>query len=212
MTGAVTLLTTSFAVCFPRLSVIVSLKTTESPLIFSTKPLNTGSFSFKLYCFFAAFSTIAIIPDVVFTTPFSTTWSMIRQRAPVVHTEVDFILSSCNRIGLMKGSRRPAVFTTVAVSCFFATGFGALALASALPSAFAWAFFAVGVSTGAFGFAARATIAFLGTDVVGFTVCDAGLLAACAGLVATVVGFAAAGFAAAGFAGAVAGLVAVAGA
>jgi hypothetical protein len=131
---------------------------------------------------------------------------MIRQRAPVVQTEVDFILSSCNRIGLMNGSRRPAVFTTVATSCFFATGFGAFALASAL----AIAFFAVGVSVAAFGFAAIAgfvAAAEVGFEA-GFTACDAGLLAACvvfaaagfvAGLVAGVVAAAFAGVDAAGF-------------
>src|SRR5438552_18077066 len=103
---------------------------------------------------------------------------MITQRAPVVQTEVVFILSSCKRIGLTNGSRRPAVFTTVATSCFFATGFGALALASAL----AIAFCAVGVSVAAFGFAA--TTGFFAAAAIGFTACDAGLLAACVVFVA----------------------------
>src|SRR4051794_32170771 len=91
---------------------------------------------------------------------------MIRQRAPVVHTAVDFILSSCKRMGLINGSRRPAVFTTVAVSALFAAGFAALAFASVF---FAAAFEALGCTIGA--------AAFFGAGAACFTVCDAGLLA-----------------------------------
>ncbi|MCU1286988.1 MAG: hypothetical protein JWO13_3338 [Acidobacteriales bacterium] len=176
---------------------IVSLNTIESPLIFITDPLNTGSFSRKLYCFFAAFSTIAIIPDCVFTIPLSTTWSMIKQRAPVVHTDVPFILSSCNRIGLTKGSRRPAVLTTDFTSLFSA--------GLAVFAGFAFVIFGViGLGAG-FVFANAGVVAFgaafFGAAVCNVTVCEAGLVAAGVGLVtagfAEVVG---AGFEAVGFA------------
>src|SRR5438128_899473 len=134
-----------------------SRKISESPVIFVTCPLKTGSFSRRLYCFFEAFSTIAIMPCWVFTIPFITTWSMIKQRAPVVHTVV-VAFSCCNRRGLTNGSRRPAVLT----GAFPAAGF----------SAFAWmsAFTFAGLAA----FGAGAGLVFVAIALAG----AAGLLAA----------------------------------
>src|SRR5262249_19528356 len=155
--GAVTLLTTSRVTGRPRGSVTVSENTIESPVIFTTTPFWTVSRSCRLYCFFAAFSTIAIQPLCVFTTPLRTTCEITTQRAPVVHAGFDRMRSSDKRIGLMNGSRRFAFATSgiagftgagfcavvVVLTGVFAAGFGAGAFVTRF--AVAWVFAGAGV-------------------------------------------------------------------
>jgi hypothetical protein len=113
------LLVTSRVKTFPNLSWNVSLKMIESPVIFTTYPLNTGSFSLRKYALSIAFTTTAIIPVSDFTTPLSAIWSIVRQRFPVLHPEPTAPMFTT---GLVNGSLRPTAFTTF-VAGFFPSAF-----------------------------------------------------------------------------------------
>src|SRR6202035_2134849 len=96
----------------------VSLKMIESPVIFTTKPLNTGSFSRRKYALFKLLTTTAIIPESDFTTPLRLIWSMARQRLPVLQPEPSMLRLTT---GLIKGSRR-----LVRLICLGASDFASL--------------------------------------------------------------------------------------
>src|SRR6202040_3689315 len=96
---------------------VVSLKMIESPVIFTTYPLNTGSFSRRKYALSMALTTTAIMPASAFTTPLRLIWSIARQRLPMLHPEPIMLRLTT---GLRNGSRRPVRLITLG-SCFLAT-------------------------------------------------------------------------------------------
>src|ERR1700676_4002359 len=100
---------------------MVSLKTIESPVILTTYPLKTGSFSRRKYALFMALITTAIMPASDFTIPVRAIWSTARQRLPVLHPEPPIPRFTT---GLKKGSRRPPAMLIVLCASFLgSTGF-----------------------------------------------------------------------------------------
>src|SRR3954469_18462497 len=102
----------------------------------------------------------AIQPLTVLTTPSTTSWSMMRQRLPVLH---DVLLVPMRTMtGLTNGSRRPRL-----LSCAWGSTFGAAGLAAAGLEAVVAA-----------GFAAAGLVAGFAVDAVAFVfaagLCEAG--------------------------------------
>src|SRR5579863_3866058 len=173
---------------------MVSLKMIESPVIFTTYPLKTGSFSRRKYALFMALTTTAIMPASDFTIPVRATWSTARQRLPVLQPDPPILWFTT---GLTNGSRRPPAMLILWSSFFGSTGFFLSSTATAAFGSLGWStatlvvFFAV-----VFGAAALAAglAAFAGETVAAcaFEACAGDAVSACAVLD----GFPAAGFAA----------------
>src|SRR6476661_8975059 len=139
----------------------------ESPVILTTKPLNTGSFSRRKYALFKLLTTTAIIPESAFTTPLRLIWSMARQRFPTLQPEPIMLRFTT---GLTKGSRRLVMFTCLGASDFASAGFFWFSTAiCCLGCDFWWA--AAGFACGATGLAAilvvEAPAAFLAGPLAG---------------------------------------------
>src|SRR5580704_17930328 len=92
----------------------------ESPVIFTTYPLKTGSFSRRKYALFMALITTAIIPPSDFTIPVRAIWSTARQRLPVLHPDPPILWFTT---GLTNGSRRPPAMLILWSSFLGSTGF-----------------------------------------------------------------------------------------
>src|ERR1700685_1550295 len=103
---AVTLLGTSCVTGWFIKFMVLTLKMMVSDVILSTKPSRMRAFSRMLYSFFAAFSIMAIMPEGVLITPFSTIWSGDMQIGPCLVHGVTFGPISTRVIGFTNGSRR----------------------------------------------------------------------------------------------------------
>src|SRR5271170_7754799 len=114
---------------------MVSLKMIESPVIFTTYPLKTGSFSRRKYALFMALTTTAIMPASDFTIPVSAIWSTARQRLPVLHPEPPMLWFTT---GLRNGSRRPPAMLILWSSFLRSTGFFLSSTATAGSFGFGW--------------------------------------------------------------------------
>src|SRR5208337_4242429 len=112
--GVVIFFTTSRVNVLPSRSCTVSWNTIESPVIFTTYPLNTGSFSRKKYALFRLLLTTAMKPLSACTTPRKLIAPISRHFLPVLQPEPPAWLTT----GLMKGSRLPfALFLLVSTAC-----------------------------------------------------------------------------------------------
>src|SRR3954468_14083676 len=77
----------------------------------------------------------AIQPFTVFTTPSTVSWSMIKQRLPVLHEVV--LVPMRTMTGLTNGSRRPLLLSCAWASALGAAGFAAAGLDAVVVAAFA---------------------------------------------------------------------------
>src|SRR5208282_4615331 len=191
--GVVIFFTTSLVNVLPNRSCSVSWKTMESPVIFTTYPLNTGSFSRRKYALFKLLVTTAMKPLSDFTTPRRLIVPISRHFFPVEHPE-----PFCCTTGLKNGSRFPLIahFLSsglLSLEALAASDFSAFV--SALVSAFVSAL-ASAAGAGAAGFISFATGlagGFMGsalaTTTAGFA--TAGLAAGAADFATTVFGWAA---------------------
>src|SRR5579871_1182991 len=161
----------------------------ESPVIFTTYPLNTGSFSCRKYALPMLFVTTAMKPLSDFTTPRRLMALISRHFLPVEQPD-----PCCCTTGLKNGSRFPFIahflssalglagsagFASAATalagaapfaSCLAATALGAAALATAVFASATFvagaAFVVVATATAAFG-AGAAFAAATGADFAG---------------------------------------------
>src|SRR3954454_4176620 len=92
----------------------------ESPVIFTTKPLNTGSFSRRKYALSKLLTTTAIIPESALTIPLRLIWSIAKQRLPLLHPEPSMLRLTT---GLMNGSRRLVRLICLGASFLASAGF-----------------------------------------------------------------------------------------
>ena len=152
-----------------------------SPVIFSTVPLNSASFSRNTYGRREPFSTNAIFPSRVITIPFSTTCSTSRQRFPVAQVPAGPVPVWC--IGLTNGSRRPARSILLGAGAAACSG-GAAAAFTGCSTAEIFAFAAVACVLGFTGFTANAL-----PGLVRSFMSDAGVTGFCATLVLAALAF-----------------------
>src|ERR1700742_4114637 len=106
---------------------MVSENVTESPVILTTYPLNTGSFSRRKYALPRLFVTTAMKPASDFTTPRRLIALISRHFLPVEQPE-----PFCCTTGLKNGSRLPLIahFLSCGLGCCAAGVFSAGAAAT----------------------------------------------------------------------------------